>query len=221
MFSARLLDLEYQPYAETLALMRRLAEAKRFESLPEILILVEHEPVLTLGYRVNADDILTPEETLKTMHIKVYQTERGGLATYHGPGQLLAYPIFDLRKMKLGVARFIYLLEEVIILTLNDFGIRAGRKEKFPGVWVGREKIASVGLAVRGGITFHGLALNYDPQLSHFDFINPCGVPGLKMTSMTKLLGSPVEANRLRNQVMRQFAKIFDLRFAPWSPRPT
>jgi len=217
MFSACLLNLDYHPYAETLSLMRRLAEVKRLEALPEILILAEHEPVLTLGYRAKFDDITISEETLRAMHIEVHQIERGGLATYHGPGQLLAYPIFDLKSMKLGVARFICLLEEVIISTLNSFGIRAGRKKKLPGVWVEQEKIASIGLAVRRGITFHGLALNYDPNLSHFDFINPCGMPEVRMTSMARLLGSMVDAVMLRSQIIDRFEQVFNLKFTPWS----
>ncbi|MBW2061688.1 MAG: lipoyl(octanoyl) transferase LipB [Deltaproteobacteria bacterium] len=214
---ARLLNLDHLPYTEALALMRELIQAKQRELLPEVLILVEHDPVLTLGYRARFDDILIPEKTLHARNIDVHRVERGGLVTYHGPGQLLAYPIFNLRNLKLGVARFINLLEEVIISTLRDFGLEAGRKENLPGVWVRKEKIASIGVAVRRWITFHGLALNYDPELSHFELINPCGMTGVKMTSIARLLGSPVSPTRLRNQMIHHFERLFNLDFSPWS----
>ncbi|MBW2051754.1 MAG: hypothetical protein JRI85_05865 [Deltaproteobacteria bacterium] len=178
MIFTRLLNLEYQPYAESLDLMRGLAEAKRFADLPEILMLVEHEPVLTLGYRAQTDDILIPEDTLRAMHIGVHRVERGGLVTYHGPGQLMAYPVFNLRALKLGVAKFISLLEEVIISTLSYFGLHAARKAKHPG--------------------------------------NPCGINGVRMTSMTRLLDSRIDPAMVRERIIYHFERIFNLNLNPW-----
>ena len=216
MFPTRFLNLEHLSYDAALELMRGLVEIKRRSNGPEVLILVEHEPIFTMGRRAETSDILVPQDDLAEKGIRVYRVERGGLITYHGPGQLMAYPIFHLRRMGLGAAELIHGLEEVIINTLSGFGIHGKRKEARRGVWFESEKIASVGVAVHGGVSFHGLALNYDPDLSHFDLINPCGLSGVRMTSMARILGKPVSASKLRGTLAHHFTRQFKLDLTQW-----
>lgn len=210
------LDIDHLPYPEAWRLMKGLVAAKRETDFPEILILVEHEPVLTMGRRSVETDIRVPSESLREMGIAVHKIERGGLITYHGPGQLVAYPLFNLHKLKLGVGEMVERLESVILETLADFDIQGRRKSEYRGIWVGGEKIASIGLAVRRGVTFHGLALNYGPNMAHFDLITPCGIPEVKMTSMERLKGKRVEPVRLRRTMADRFSDIFDLTLSPW-----
>jgi lipoate-protein ligase B len=216
MFSAKFLNLEHLAYDAALKLMRGLVEIKRRSKWPEILILVEHEPIFTMGRRAEASDILASRDDLAKKGIRVHRVERGGLVTYHGPGQLIAYPIFNLHRMGLGAADLIHGLEEVIMGTLSDFGIHGKRVDAARGVWVESEKIASVGVGVRGGVSFHGLALNADPDLSHFDLINPCGLNGVQMTSMARILGKPVSASKLRNSLAHHFSRRFRLDLTEW-----
>jgi len=197
--------------------MRGLVELKKSSAQPEILILLEHEPVLTMGRRSQESEILATRECLKDQGISVHRIERGGLITYHGPGQMVAYPIFDLKRMRLGVSELVNGLETAIIHTLADFDIQADRIEGLRGVWVGREKIASIGIAVRRGITFHGLALNYDPDFSHFDMINPCGLEGVKMTSISKITATQTNPVLLRRSLAKHLSQLFNLDLHPWS----
>jgi lipoate-protein ligase B len=210
-YPAQLLELDRLPYREAHKLMLGLVAAKRRSPGPEILLLVEHEPVLTLGRRGTDADILVAPEVLAAKGLVTHRVERGGLATYHGPGQLLAYPIFDLRRLGISVDRLVRRLEDVIIDTLAAFGLKASRKPGYPGAWLGADKIAAVGLSIRGGISFHGIALNYDPDLSYFDLIRPCGLEGVRMTSMAKVLGQRVHPHRLRETMTGYFARRFNL----------
>jgi len=218
MIPAGLLDIEHLPYAQALALMRALVGQKAAGALPELLILTEHEPVITLGRRGRPEDLFVTREALAAQGIGLYPVERGGLATYHGPGQLMAYPVFDLKRLRLGVARFVDRLEEAVLATLRDFGLdTAQRKTGLPGVWIGGEKIASIGLAVRRGVSFHGLALNVDPDLGRFDLFHPCGLAGVRMTSMARVLGARVDLVLVKQQMIHHCLRIFDLQFTPWS----
>ena len=217
MFSSYLLDIDHLEYADALNLMRGLVNAKIGTDHPEIIIMLEHDPVFTMGRRSEDSEILVSRECLEEQGISVHRIERGGLITYHGPGQLVAYVIFDLNRMRLGVSELVHGLEGVILDTLADFGIRADRKDGYRGVWVGNEKIASIGIAVRKGITFHGLALNYDPDFNHFEMINPCGIDGVKMTSINKLLQTTIKPAQLRKVVASHFSRRFDLALKPWS----
>ena len=211
MFKTQFLNLEKLAYDEALVLMRELAGIKSRSTRPEVLIITEHEPVLTMGRRAETSDILVPRELLASKDIAVHRVERGGLITYHGPGQLVGYPVFNLRAMSLDVGKLVYGLEQVALDTLSDFGIAAGRMEGSRGVWAGREKIASIGVAVRRGVSFHGMALNCDPDLSHFELINPCGMNGVRMTSMSKLLNKPVDIMAVRDVMALHFKREFKL----------
>ena len=217
MMECYLLDIKHLDYTEALDLMRRLATIKGQSEFPEVLITTEHEPVLTMGRRAGPQDVVASQTMLSQAQVTVHHIERGGLATYHGPGQLVMYPVFRLRNLSLGVVSLVNTLEDAVIAVLGDFGISAGRLEGHPGVWVGHRKIASVGLAVRRGICFHGLALNRDPNLDHFRLINPCGLEANRMTSMADLLGRPVIDHELRSRLHGCLSKSFKINLKPWS----
>jgi lipoate-protein ligase B len=213
---ALLLDLPTIPYGEALDLMRGLVAAKVAGGLPEILLLLEHEPVLTMGRRAAEGDLKVSEACLAERGIGLHKVERGGLLTYHGPGQLVAYPLLDLKRLQLGVADLVGRLEAAILETLARFGLTGRRIEGQRGVYVGADKIASVGIAVRRSVSYHGLALNCDPDLGHFDLITPCGLTGIQMTSMARRCGEPVATERVRPVLAGALAAQFDLALADW-----
>ena len=198
------------PYADAWALQKALIGARQREELADGLILLEHEPVFTIGRSARADHLLVPREFLTGKGFEVYDIERGGSVTYHGPGQLVGYPILDLRAYNEDVVKYVRSLEETILRTLQDFGLAAQRLRGFPGVWAGHEKIAAVGVAVKRKVTTHGFALNVGPDLAPFDYINPCGI-GRPVTSMARLLGRPLPVDEVRLAYARRFAEVFDL----------
>lgn len=217
MIKGFLLDIERLDYASALDLMRGLAGARQSGLVPEVLILLEHDPVVTLGRRGGVDDLLVSEDRLRSQGIAVHRVERGGQATYHGPGQLVAYPVCRLKSLGLGVSDFAHKLEEAALAALAHVGVQAGTRPDHPGVWVDGRKVASLGLAVRRGVTIHGLALNVDPDLDHFGLISPCGLgPGV-ITSLARLLDRPVDPNELRRAFAQSFARIFQVELIPWT----
>lgn len=165
------------------------------------LWLVEHPPVFTQGQAGKAEHLLFPGE------IPVVQTDRGGQVTYHGPGQLVAYPLLDLKRLKIGVRVLVTSIEETIITTLAHYQIASAAKPDAPGVYVDGKKIASLGLRVRRGCSFHGLALNVDMDLSPFLQINPCGYEGLAMTQIKDLIPNPPSLDQVQQQLVREFAR--------------
>jgi len=186
-------------YQEALDLQRALVDAKITARLSrDILMLLEHPPVFTLGRRGGHDHLLVAKVFLKSRGIQVIHVERGGDITYHGPGQLVCYPIVDLRKGGWKVVDFVGALEDVMIRTVADWGIRAGRNPMNRGVWVGMSKIGSLGIAVRRGVSFHGFALNVNTWLEPFGWIHPCGLEGVHMTSMKRLLGKEIAMEDVR-----------------------
>ena len=188
--------------------------AKRVEGrLPDLLLFLEHPHVLTLGRRGNRTHLLASSETLAKLNIPIFHIERGGDVTYHGPGQLVVYPILDLKEYGWKLVRYIEQLEEVIIRTLSDFGVTGRRDSLNRGVWVDRQKIASVGVAVKRWVSLHGLALNYATDLTYFDLINPCGLEGISMTSMAETLGTNISRNQLYQRVHFHFEQVFEKRW--------
>lgn len=163
--------------------------------------LVEHPPVFTQGQAGKAEHLLFPGD------IPVVQTDRGGQVTYHGPGQLVAYPLLDLKRLKIGVRELVTCIEEAIIATLAHYQITSAAKPDAPGVYVDGKKIASLGLRVRRGCSFHGLALNVDMNLSPFLQINPCGYEGLAMTQIKDLIPTPPSLDQVKQQLVREFAR--------------
>ena len=180
--TAQLRDLGRQSYEPVWRAMQAFTDARDADTADE-LWLVEHEPVFTLGQAGKPEHVLMPGD------IPVIHVDRGGQVTYHGPGQLVLYPLLDLRRLKLGVREYVTRIEQAIIDTLGDWNIEAGRREGAPGVYVAGAKIAALGIRVRRGCSFHGLAFNVDMDLSPFSRINPCGYEGLQVTSMVDLGG--------------------------------
>ncbi len=193
-------------YLEVWNLQKELVSRRVVGDVSDLLILVEHPSVITLGRKGKPEDVYTSLFPL-------YAVERGGQATYHGPGQLVGYPIVDLRSKGLEVLWLLRGIEEVIIRTLRIFGIQGERKNNHTGVWVQGKKIASIGLAVRSWVTFHGFALNINPDLKMFDLIRPCGLEPQMMTSMRALLSSGLSLTNVKNRVIEHFAAVFD--YAP------
>lgn len=217
--SCFLVDLPLTPYAEALALQHRLVAARSDGRLDrDAVLILEHPPVFTLGRRGGLGDLIVPRERLAQEGIEVVAVERGGLITYHGPGQLVVYPILDLNRLHLGIRELVSLLEEVMIRTAADLGVEAGRDDRNRGVWVGGKKLGSIGLAVRHGISFHGLALNIDPDLTPFSWIHPCGLAGVAMTSLAVAGGTGVSMEVARRLLAGHLRSVLDLQWAPLDP---
>lgn len=206
-------------YEAGVALQRLVWELRVKNEIEDSLILCEHPPVITLGRRADRRNLLATESELERRGIRVYQVERGGDITYHGPGQLLGYPIFKLESGLLGVRRFVELVESALIRALGEFGIKAETRPKVVGVWAGEKKIASLGIAVQEGVTFHGFALNIGRDLSGFQLINPCGLSSRIMTSMEIELGQTVSRNQVVKAVISGFEQVFGMRFQTNLPR--
>ncbi len=182
---ALLVDCGRMVYTDALALQHRCADWRHRESSAEdIFLFVEHLPVFTLGRNCGLKGLLVDETVLREKGIALCRVDRGGDITWHGPGQLVIYPIISLRAAGLGVAEYVSLLEELMIRLAALFGVTAGRDQRNHGAWVGNNKIGSIGIHVGHGITSHGLAFNIDPDLSHFALINPCGLQQVGVTSL-------------------------------------
>lgn len=204
-----LLDMATVNYLRALKIQRELQKVRIEGAIPDCLLLLEHPPTFTLGRSGDADNILVSEKRLAQEGVAFYSVERGGDVTYHGFGQLVGYPILDLKNYKQDVHWLVERLEEVLIRTLAAFGVASGRRSKYPGVWVENDKIASIGLAVAKWVTMHGFALNVNPDLRHFGMINPCGLKGVSMTSMSAVLGRQVNLAKVRSRVVEEMAEEF------------
>ena len=192
-------------------LQKSLASLVADGTQPQTLLLLEHPHVYTMGRRAKESDVLLSPPQLAQRGVQVHWTDRGGEATYHGPGQLVGYPILDLHKLDIGPLKYVRSLEEVLIRTLIDFGINAVRIDKLTGVWVGDSKIAAIGVHISRGVTTHGFALNVCPDLSYFGGIVPCGISGKGVTSIENLLGRPVKIEDVLPALTRHFGEVFDL----------
>ncbi len=202
------------PYAEAWALQRDLVDARQRGEIPDVLMLLEHLPVVTVGRSGKSEHLRATREELASAGIELFRVERGGSATYHGPGQLVGYPIVDLGAMGRDVVRYMRTMEESLIQTLERFGIAAVREKGYPGVWVGGAKICSVGVAVKRGVTMHGFAINVTTALDAFSLINPCGLDR-PVTSMSAVLGHPVETVEVRQAYPEQFSRAFGIELDP------
>lgn len=201
------------PYADALALQAGLVEQRKAELIPDQLLLLEHPPVITLGVKSRHDrsHILADERTLEREGVALFETGRGGDVTYHGPGQLIGYPVIDLKPGRKDVHRYVRDLEEVLIKAVAAFGVTAGRLSGLTGVWVGDTKLAAIGVRISRWVTSHGFALNLAPELSHFDLIIPCGIADKGVTSLARLLPSPPSMDALESAVSASFQDVFDL----------
>ena len=198
-------------YENAWYLQSGLKKARREERVGDTLILVQHPPTITLGRRGNEGNILLEADALKRQGIEIFVTDRGGDATFHGPGQLVGYPIISLREHGLSVGHYMKRLEDVIMRTLQELGIIAKKNPPTIGVWVGEKKIASLGIRVSRGVTSHGFALNINNDLRPFDYINPCGMKGLKVTSLREVLGKDVHCASIENVMVTHFSRVFQI----------
>lgn len=200
-----------EEYGKIFKLQQDLNRARRLGSIPDIIVFLEHHPCFTVGRRGGFDHILVSRQYLAEQGISVYETDRGGDITYHGPGQLVCYPILDLNGFGRDVHLYANHMEETLIRTLAAFGITAGRKSEYPGVWVESEKIAAEGIGVQHWVTMHGVSLNVCPDMNHFSLIIPCGISALGVTSMEKVLGCKVDMDSVRREMRNQLGNIFNL----------
>lgn len=215
------------PYRPTYELQRSLSGQRKSDQIPNTLLLLEHDHVFTFGRRADETHLVAGESVIKEYGAEIVETDRGGEATYHGPGQLVAYPIISIRELKLGPVAYVRLLEETIIQMLAEYGIRGHRVVGRSGVWIGGEpgskpidganptgrKIAAIGVRISGGVAMHGMALNVSTDLSYYSHIVPCGMPGLDMTSISWEIGKPVETEVIARAWAELFADIlfFDI----------
>jgi lipoyl(octanoyl) transferase len=200
------------PYADAVELQRQLVEQRRADVVPDQLLLLQHPPVITLGVKARHDrsHVLATPEQLASEGVEVYESGRGGDVTYHGPGQLVGYPIFDLRPDRCDVHQYVRDLEEVLILAAGTFGVTAGRVPGLTGVWVDGEKLAAIGVRISRWITSHGFAFNVTTRLSHFDLIVPCGIRDKGVTSLARLLDRPVQMAEVEDAVVEAFAHVWN-----------
>lgn len=198
-------------YDDGLAMMRALVAARAAGVIPDTLALLEHPPVLTLGRAAAAGDhILLPREELAARGVEVFETDRGGDVTFHGPGQIVGYPIFDLNGGREDVRAYVRNIEESLLRCLAGYGIQADRAEGMPGVWVGNNKVGAIGVHINRWITSHGFALNVTTDLSYFSMIVPCGLPGRGVTSMSRLLSRRVEPAEVEERLIEEISQVFD-----------
>lgn len=217
MRTCNLIDLGLVPYAEALTLQRRLATLRVEDRLGDVLLLVEHSPVITLGRAGQKAHLRVAESSLAALGVEFYEVERGGDMTYHGPGQLVGYPILNLADYGRDVHRYLRQLEEVLIVTLSGFGVRAGRSLGRTGVWIGDSKIASLGIHVGRWVARHGFALNVNMDLSPFKLIIPCGIQGAQVTSMVQELSRPVPMREVTAMLTEHFEAEFGVSLLPTS----
>tara|TARA_Y100001960_G_scaffold31641_1_gene27885 strand:+ start:1884 stop:2552 length:669 start_codon:yes stop_codon:yes gene_type:complete len=207
-YNIDILDLGLKSYQESWNFQKEMLKKRSNNEINDTLIFVEHEPVFTLGKNANENHILQNyPENIKTFHV-----ERGGDVTYHGPGQLVGYPIIDLRNYKKSISWYMRSLEQVIIETLLDFDIQSERKNGLTGVWYKNEKIAALGVRVSKWITMHGFSLNIDPDLNNYNSIIPCGIFEYGVTSMSKILNKNINLGSVKNSLKIKFLDQFNIK---------
>jgi lipoyl(octanoyl) transferase len=204
-------------YEDALVLQRETAEARRAGSVPDTFILLQHPSVITLGVRGDGGraNIVATAERLASLGVQVHETGRGGDVTYHGPGQIVGYPIIDLKPDRCDVHRYVRDLEEVLIRSAADFGIEATRIPGLTGVWVRAEKLAAIGVRISRWITSHGFAFNVDTDLEYFRLIVPCGISDRGVTSLARLLGRAPSIAEVEASMIRRFAEVFGRQVHP------
>lgn len=198
-----IIDLGLIEYKRALKIQKRLVKERMNNSIVDTLLLLEHPDVITLGLQTKTEDVLNQS-------IPIVKTDRGGSATYHGPGQLIGYIIMDLRKKEITIPMLITKIHESLIKTLNEFNIYAERRRENPGIWIGQKKIASIGLSVRNWITYHGFSLNIDTDLDKFKMIKPCGFDSQIMTSINHNNNRILSSKLIKSSVIKNFSEIFE-----------
>ena len=208
-----LINLGLTEYGKVYQLQKRLVEERKAERCPDTLILCEHPPVFTIGRTGSSTNVVVDEKVYKAAGIELVHIDRGGDITYHGPGQLVAYPVLDLKNYGRDVHKYIRKLEEVSIRLLSKFDVKGERKEGYTGVWVGDEKIAAIGIGVSKWVSYHGIAFNLDPDMSHFSMIVPCGLKKVKVASLSAVRGRQICVDEaLRQRFVESFEEVFGVR---------
>jgi lipoyl(octanoyl) transferase len=198
------------PYADALGLQQSLHDARKRNEAPDTLLLLEHSHVITLGRAANRANILADEQTRLEKQVELFETGRGGDVTYHGPGQLVGYPIISLAPDAQDVRRYVRDLQEVLVRTACDFGVEAeARGGEFVGVWVGKEKLAAIGIRISRWVTMHGFAFNVTTNLEYFNLIVPCGISDHGVTSLAKILNRNIELEAVAEAVTKHFGDVF------------
>ena len=199
-------------YEDGLELQRSLVEDRKADRVGDLLLLLEHPPVVTLGVRGDGGraNIVATDERLRELGVDVQETGRGGDVTYHGPGQIVGYPILDLKPDRCDVHRYVRDIEEVMIRACAGYGVTAGRIQGLTGAWLGTEKIGAIGVRISRWITSHGFAFNVQTDLSHFQLIVPCGISDRGVTSLSRALGRPVDIPEVEDALIRHFADVFE-----------
>ena len=199
------------PYAEGLQIQEQLVAERQAGRIVDVLLLLEHEPVFTMGRNARAENVLLSSETLRSRGFEIFETGRGGDVTYHGPGQVVGYPILELPTDRRDVHRYVRDLEEVMIRACAEYGITAGRIAGKTGTWVGTEKVGAIGVRIARWVTSHGFALNVSNDLAPFALIVPCGITGLGVTSLSRVLGREVAVGDAAGRLATHVAAVFDL----------
>lgn len=213
-----LIELDLTEYAQCLDIQKRIVRRKILEGGPDVLLILEHPPTVTLGVRGKPSDLLIPPESLAARGVAVHHVDRGGEATFHGPGQVVCYPIVDLKALGLSARRYVQSLEETIIKTLAVFGLNASSRPGKVGVWTSStDKIASIGVRIQRRITSHGFSLNVDLQMNPCELIVSCGMPYARMVSLNQLVPRPVTVDSVRKAIARSFADVFTVNLEPGS----
>jgi lipoyl(octanoyl) transferase len=231
-------DLGLIPYGQAYELQKRLVTARKADATEDVLLLCEHPHVITQGRNGKREHLLAGEHLLRQKGVEYFETSRGGDITYHGPGQIVGYPILNLAAIRRDVVWYVRMLEEVMIRTTADFGIVAGREAGKTGVWVGAEeeksppqrtqspqrkaeaeKLGAIGVHISRWVTSHGFAYNVSTDLRYFDLIVPCGIVGRKATSLEKLVGRGVDINEARERIAVHFGEVFGLEMQPIRPK--
>jgi lipoate-protein ligase B len=208
-------DLGLIPYAEAYALQKRIVAARKLDAIEDVLLFCEHPHVITQGRNGKREHLLASENVLRQKGVEFFETSRGGDVTYHGPGQIVAYPILNLGAIRRDVVWYVRQLEEAMIRATGEFGIVAGREEGKTGVWVGEsgksEKLAAIGVHISRWVTSHGLAYNVSTDLRNFELIVPCGIVDRKATSLEKLLGRGVEVKEVKPKLAKHLGEVFGM----------
>ncbi len=214
-----IIDLGLMAYGAAWELQRRLVAARKAGATPDVVLLCEHPPVITLGRNGKREHLRASDPLLRQMGVEFWPTDRGGDITYHGPGQLIGYPILNLAEIRRDVVWYVRQLEEAMIRATADFGIRAARQPGRTGVWVdalgGEEKLAAIGVHISRWVTSHGFAYNVSTNLRYFDLIVPCGIPDKRPTSLERLLGRPVSIAEVAPRMVAQLGEVFGRAMRP------
>lgn len=207
----RVIQLGLCDYMDAYKIQKQILDQRKSGTIPDTLLFLSHPPVLTIGRRGNRKNILVSDEVLYREGIVVYETDRGGDITYHGPGQIVGYPVLDLKQFGRDVHRIINMYEEVIIRLLKYYDLEGSRVQDYPGVWIGNEKICALGIGISRWVSFHGFALNVNTNLNHFSYIIPCGITGRGVTSMSKVLERNVDESEVTGFLTKIFGMVFGL----------